>query len=139
MSRLTDKRFTKSGFVAISNEERKKLYIPTLEEVYIKLAEYEDLEEQGRLIKLPCKVGDKVYPLSYGYYQELIVMSIQFTKDAEYDSLEFEMESYDHIHYDCFCLDDIGRTVFFDKDERDKAWAECVCREEEAIKKAKGE
>ena len=61
MNRLTDKRFTKSGFVAISSEERKKLYIPTLEEVYIKLAEYEDLEEQGRLIKLPCKVGDKVY------------------------------------------------------------------------------
>lgn len=26
-----------------------------------KLAEYEDLEEQGRLLKLPCKVGDTVY------------------------------------------------------------------------------
>lgn len=26
-----------------------------------KLAGYEDLEEQGRLVKLPCKVGDTVY------------------------------------------------------------------------------
>ena len=26
-----------------------------------KLAEYENLEEQGRLIKLPCKVRDTVY------------------------------------------------------------------------------
>lgn len=26
-----------------------------------KLCEYEDLEEQGRLPKLPCKVGDDVY------------------------------------------------------------------------------
>ncbi len=26
-----------------------------------KLGEYEDLEEQGLLIKLPCKVGDTVY------------------------------------------------------------------------------
>ena len=26
-----------------------------------KLADYEDLEEQGRLIKLPCKVGNTVY------------------------------------------------------------------------------
>lgn len=26
-----------------------------------KLGKYEDLEEQGRLIKLPCKVGDDVY------------------------------------------------------------------------------
>lgn len=25
-----------------------------------KLGKYEDLEEQGRLIKLPCKVGDKI-------------------------------------------------------------------------------
>lgn len=29
---------------------------------YIKrLAEYEDLEEQGKLIKLPCKIGDKIF------------------------------------------------------------------------------
>ena len=26
-----------------------------------KLAGYEDLEEQGRLLKLPCKMGDTVY------------------------------------------------------------------------------
>ena len=26
-----------------------------------KLGEYEDLEEQGRLVKLPCKIGDDVY------------------------------------------------------------------------------
>lgn len=26
-----------------------------------KLAEYEDLEEQGLLVRLPCKVGDTVY------------------------------------------------------------------------------
>ena len=25
-----------------------------------KLAEYEDLEEQGRLVKLPCKVDEKI-------------------------------------------------------------------------------
>ncbi len=29
-----------------------------------KLAEYEDLEEQNRLIKLPCAVGDTVYTLN---------------------------------------------------------------------------
>ncbi len=52
MERLTD-----------SNKE-----IPTLVDnaeywlkVYFKLKDYEDLEEQGRLIKLPCKVGDTVY------------------------------------------------------------------------------
>ncbi len=29
-----------------------------------KLAEYEDLEEQGLLVRLPCKVGDVVYCIS---------------------------------------------------------------------------
>lgn len=49
MERLTD-----------SNKE-----IPTLVDnteywlkVYFKLKEYESLEEQGRLLKLPCRVGD---------------------------------------------------------------------------------
>lgn len=28
-----------------------------------KLAEYEDLEEQGLLLRLPCKVGDTVFPI----------------------------------------------------------------------------
>lgn len=33
----------------------------TIRQVINKLAEYEDLEEQGKLIKLPCVVGDTVY------------------------------------------------------------------------------
>ena len=42
--------------------------IPTLSnnaeywlQAYFKLKDYEDLEEQGLLFKLPCKVGDTVY------------------------------------------------------------------------------
>lgn len=30
-----------------------------------KLAEYEDLEEQGKLLRLPCAVGDTVYSVSF--------------------------------------------------------------------------
>lgn len=33
-------------------------------DVLTKLADYEDLEEQDRLIKLPCKVGDTVYEIT---------------------------------------------------------------------------
>ena len=32
-----------------------------------KLAHYEDIEEQGRLIELPCAVGDTVYLISSQY------------------------------------------------------------------------
>ena len=41
-----------------------------------KLGKYEDLEEQGRLVKLPCKVGDKVYGLSMGKIIRLTVNEI---------------------------------------------------------------
>lgn len=30
-----------------------------------KLADYEDAEEQGLLLRLPCKVGDKIYEVTY--------------------------------------------------------------------------
>ena len=33
-----------------------------------KLAEYEDLEEQGLLLRLPCKVGDMVFKLKRHNY-----------------------------------------------------------------------
>lgn len=33
-----------------------------------KLAEYEDLEEQGLLLRLPCKAGDKVFKLKQHNY-----------------------------------------------------------------------
>lgn len=32
-----------------------------LDRVCDKLGEYEDLEEQGKLLKLPCAVGDRIY------------------------------------------------------------------------------
>ena len=32
-----------------------------LEKAFEKLADYEDLEEQGLLVRLPCKVGTEVY------------------------------------------------------------------------------
>ena len=40
-------------------------------QVYFKLKDYEDLAEQGRLITLPCKIGDTVYGIRR--YQDRIV------------------------------------------------------------------
>ena len=75
MERLTER--TADGILAKENYEKETLktlyqcygenpnsYYSNCEEGYCameKLADYEDLEEQGRLIKLPCKVGDTVY------------------------------------------------------------------------------
>ena len=45
-----------------------------------KLAEYEDLEEQGRLIKLPCKVRDTIYGLHKAMVCELDTETIGISK-----------------------------------------------------------
>lgn len=45
---------------------------------YFKLKDYEDLEEQGRLIKLPCKVGDTVYHVVQGRIVEVSNVDLFF-------------------------------------------------------------
>lgn len=42
-------------------------------EVCKKLAEYETLEEQGLLVRLPCKFGDILYCIDNGIVETLIV------------------------------------------------------------------
>ncbi len=52
--------------------------------IHRKLAEYEDAEEQGLLLRLPCKVGDTVYLVDFEEkaYDEATVWSIEIdTKD----------------------------------------------------------
>lgn len=64
MSRLTDYK----DYIADKAEYERHLsqgYPRNIgRERFLKLAEYENLEEQGRLIKLPCKVGDTVYGIT---------------------------------------------------------------------------
>ena len=60
-----------------------------------KLKEYEDLEEQGRLVKLPCKVGDSIYSV---IEDGLTIIELKF-------SLDFYVRR----------KNDIGKTVFLTK------------------------
>lgn len=51
----------------------------TNQQLINKLAYYEDLEEKGRLIKLPCKIGESLW---------MIIMSGIKNKKAEWDIFE---------------------------------------------------
>lgn len=63
MGRLTER--DKYGlWVSTQHMTGQDTWIETYEEMspaIIKLAHYEDMEEQGRLIELPCAVGDTVW------------------------------------------------------------------------------
>lgn len=96
-----------------------------------KLKEYEDLEEQKQLIKLPCAVGDTVwywdkdcYPLEEapieGYVSEYEIgsknsMLITITPKRNFASWCF------YSSRDTLFIEDFGKTIFHTKEEADAA------------------
>ena len=60
MERLTKRSYNGTGIYATPSGD-PEIWGNNRHKVLQKLADYEDLEEQGRLLKLPCKVGDRLY------------------------------------------------------------------------------
>lgn len=54
------KREYKQSFSEVFSKKRGKGKV-SLRRTQFRLADYEDLEEQGKLLKLPCEFGDTVY------------------------------------------------------------------------------
>ena len=48
-----------------------------------KLAEYEDAEEQGLLVRLPCPIGTAVWDICGMDIQENVVSAIEYVKDGK--------------------------------------------------------
>ena len=71
-----------------------------------KLKDYEDLEEQGRLIKLPCKVGDTAYEITGAT-----------THGYDWKYLTYEKAYVHGTVFNLGRLYDIGKTVFLTKSE----------------------
>lgn len=75
--------------------------------VFNKLKHYEDLEEQGKLVELPCKVGSTVYevfvdeiPTRQCYMNEYVVEDIS-TKSIYYADDWINLEDYkDFVFFD---------------------------------------
>lgn len=55
-----------------------------------KLAEYEQLEEQGLLVRLPCKIGDTLYCIDNGIVELLIVNSFRI---YNFNRIEIDFEN----------------------------------------------
>ena len=86
---------------------------------YKKLAAYEDAEEQGLLLRLPCKVGDILY---FAHHDRVIfseVLSVKYHVEAENhgifirERLTIDVEGIS-AEID-FC--DIGKNVFLTREE----------------------
>lgn len=115
-------RLTERNPLWIDDELWERACEPDCEEidaVYRKLKDYEDAEEQGLLLRLPCKVGDVLY---FAHHDRVIsseVFSAKYHAEAENhgvfirERLTIDVEGIS-AEID-FC--DIGKTVFLTRKE----------------------
>ena len=89
-----------------------------LREVINKLSEYEDEEEQGLLLRLPCKVGDTVYLIESECEGDIYDCSHCCEHCACLNTFVAEVK-FDAEWFDC-----IGKTVFLTREEAEAALAE---------------
>lgn len=124
MERLTERENDKLIMVKQDNGE----YIPAYWDkdnfkAIKKLADYEDLEEQGLLARLPCKVGDTVYRVNAGAKQPIIPMTvseIHFLCYKNERAVRFDAIGKEDMGESCYRLEDIGRIVFLTHKEAEK-------------------
>lgn len=123
MERLT--RYTDTGIPLPDWEMRKNGHTRCIQ----KLAEYEDLEEQGKLLRLTVKVGDTVYikgcpvTVTFLHIEEDIHYCCQWDCDkcpcpiyAKVVSREGEVDCGINGYIE-FTKKDIGKTVFLSNKE----------------------
>lgn len=83
-----------------------------------KLAEYEDLEEQGLLVRLPCKVGDIMFRINKGAKNPVIELTVT---QIDITTRSYNLEVIDRECGELMCFkSDIGRTIFLTREEAEK-------------------
>lgn len=75
-----------------------------------KLAEYEDLEEQGLLVRLPCPIGATVWDICGMDIRENVVSGLEYDKGGKWFLWANEDE----------CLGELNVLVFLNREEAEK-------------------
>lgn len=129
MERLTQRENNKLIMVKQDNGE----YIPAYWDednfkAIKKLADYEDLEEQGLLVRLPCKVGDMLWYNILGYTESYEIKAFSYGYCDGYieageeigDEIIFYCENHTGSIIGSFPMSGIGKIVFLTREEAEK-------------------
>lgn len=82
------------------------------------LKSYKDLEEQGLLVRLPCKVGDTVYVPTRNFISELRIIMVSVDMHGTYFGWMLNSGIYPNL--DGFSGSKLGKTVFLTREEAEK-------------------
>lgn len=89
-----------------------------------KLWEYENTEEQGLLLRLPCKVGDELYRINCGAKEPIIkmrVLQIYFKQlHKNRNIIRIDAINDKDMGESCYMMDDLGKTVFLTRAEAEQ-------------------
>lgn len=94
------------------------------------LKSYKELEEQGLLVRLPCKVGDTVWDNDFGYPESYEIKAFSYGYCDSYvepdieDQIIFYYENYSGSITGAFPMSEISKTVFLAREEAEKALEE---------------
>lgn len=99
-----------------------------------KLKAYEDAYEQGRLLVLPCKVGDYAWDLISHHRFE--VVSIEFHMNG---LVMFRCGNKGTYDYALFALEDIGDTWMLSEPKETDLWSSKKVNTEKSLANMKGE
>ena len=85
-----------------------------------RLRELAQAEKEGRLVVLPCDVGDKLYDVTLGEVREKIVISLSMLLSKSVNHLVIHAENFRNA-VTSYELQDIGKTVFLTREAAEAA------------------
>lgn len=147
MERLTERSKSKNSSMVWFKDENNNMLLEPCEMsshhsrmAIAKLAAYEDAEEQGLLLRLPCKVGDTVWVVTSPFnvfddieydnnmrseVYEAFVSSVTFYKCGEQYRISAKVTN--HFIEQYFQKRDFGKIVFLTKEEAEAKLKEMSC------------
>lgn len=90
------------------------------EETGLEPEELAQAEKEGRLVVLPCDVGDKLYDVTLGEVREKIVISLSMLLSKSVNHLVIHAENFRNA-VTSYELQDIGKTVFLTREAAEAA------------------
>lgn len=86
------------------------------------LKEYQQLDEQGRLVKLPCRVGTEVYNITWwdDVQEKVVVKGKTYYRTVHKHKISKSIFTY-------FDILEFGKTIFLTKEEAEARLKELRC------------
>lgn len=123
MERLTERKRNSVIYSEFNRNSTDSCY-EMMNNCLHKLADYEDAEEKGLLLWLPCKVGDIIYRVNTGAKEPIIKMRVLqvIYKQLHKDRIIIRINAINDndMGESCYLLEDFGKTVFLTQAEAEQ-------------------